>query len=116
MRVPVGQNKHLVIPVEDAPHGDLQVIQGTQAACPAHPARVTFRLYAGVPAGEIQKCFYRYSPNNRALSLYSACHCERTTVRVAIFFLIKIYRIISTYFRVFAKLHNSAFENLRGAT
>lgn len=67
MRVPVDQQKNAVIPVADAPHGDLQVIQGTQARSPAHPTRVTFRLYAGVPAGGIQnyfqknKCLFRYS-------------------------------------------------------
>jgi hypothetical protein len=52
--VPFDQQKNAVIPVADAPHGDLQVIQGTQAACPAN-------------AGGIQK----YFPKNKCLFRYS---------------------------------------------
>lgn len=67
MRVPFDQQKNAVIPVADAPHGDLQVIQGTQARSLAHPTRVTFRLFAGVPAGGIQKYFQK----NKRLFRYS---------------------------------------------
>jgi hypothetical protein len=54
VRVPFDQQKNAVIPVEDAPHCDLQVIQGTQERSLAH-------------AGGIQKYFQK----NKSLFRYS---------------------------------------------
>jgi hypothetical protein len=66
----------------------------------------------------IQKYYYRYLANNKALSLYSPCHythCERATVRMAIFFLLKNNRIIPARNSVTAHLCISLRENLRRA-
>jgi hypothetical protein len=131
MQVPVGQKKCHVIPDPDrakCPHVNLVL------------PRVTFRLSGGqVMRGKSRYIFIdisqmtmtrnltlfkKYSviptivPASESHNVFLSCHythCESTTVREAIFSLLKNYRIILARNCVIAQLCVSLQENLRRA-